>query len=138
METHDILDTISKIRNHDMYLNHTSVIHMYCDFPTMLQLVRSMGSLDVPLGPAPSCRSFVVLGTKHLLIFACVRLAGPSVSILYARFGSSSSDQGAFLFLDCVAQVESLFLLSSIFPSTLTRSTAMRCEEKWVHGHLGL
>jgi hypothetical protein len=28
---------------------------------------------------APSCRSSVVLGTKHLLIFARVRLAEPSV-----------------------------------------------------------
>jgi hypothetical protein len=85
METHDILDTISKIRNHGMYLNHTFVIRMYCDFPTTLQSVRSMGSLDVPLGPAPSCRSSVVLGTKHLLIFARVRLVGPSVSSIVCK-----------------------------------------------------
>jgi hypothetical protein len=85
MVTHDILGTISKIRNHGMYLNHTSVIRMYCDFPTTLQSVRSMGSLDVPLGPAPSCQSSVVLGTKHLLIFARVRLAGPSVSSIVRK-----------------------------------------------------
>ena len=80
MVTHNILGIISKIRNHGMYLNHTSIIRMYCDFPTTLQSVKFMGSLDVPLGPAPSCLSFVVMGTKHLLIFARVYLARPSVS----------------------------------------------------------
>jgi hypothetical protein len=63
-----------------MYLNHNFAIHLYCKFPTILQLIRSMGSFDVPLGPAPSCRSFVVLGTKRLLIFACVHLAEPLAS----------------------------------------------------------
>jgi hypothetical protein len=115
-----------------MYLNHNFVIHLNCDFPTTLQSVRSMGSLDVPLGPAPSCRSSVVPGTKHLLIFARVCLARPSASSIVRKVWE------LFLFLDYVARVKSLLLLSSIFPSTLIRIIAMQCEEKWVHGHVGL
>jgi hypothetical protein len=68
-----------------MYLSHNFVIRLYCDFPTTLQSVRSMGSLDVPLGPAPSCQSSVALGTKHLLILARVRLARPSTSSIVRK-----------------------------------------------------
>jgi hypothetical protein len=78
-------NTISTIRNHGMYLNHNFAIDLYCDFPTTLQSVRSMGSLDVLLGPIPSCWSSVVLGTKHLLIFARVRLARPSASRIVCK-----------------------------------------------------
>jgi hypothetical protein len=44
-----------------------------------------MGSLDVPLGLVPSCRSSIIMGTKHLLIFARIRLAGPSVSSIVRK-----------------------------------------------------
>ena len=73
-------NTISTIRNHGMLLNHNFAIYLYYNFPTTLQSVRSMESLDVPLGPIPPCWSSIVLGTKHLLIFAHVRLARPSAS----------------------------------------------------------
>jgi hypothetical protein len=62
---------------------------------------------------------------------------GHRLPISYARFGSSSFSQRLFLFPDYVVQVKSLLLLSSIFPSTLIQSIAMRCKEKWVHGHEG-
>jgi hypothetical protein len=89
-----------------MYLNHTFAIQLYCHFFSTLQSIRSMGSFDVPLGPTPSCWSFVVLGTKRLLNFVCVHLAGHRLPILYARFRSSSFGQGLSLLLDYVAWIK--------------------------------
>jgi hypothetical protein len=130
METHDILDTISKIRSHDMYLNHTFVIRMYSDFPTTLQLVRSMGSLDVPLGPTPSCRSSVILGIKHLLIFARVRLAGPSVSNILRKVWKFIIWSRALLVfgLCCLSKKSIAYFLHFSFHSDSEYCNAVRRE----------
>jgi hypothetical protein len=57
-------------KEHDMYSNHVLATILNHHFQRTNHSLRSIGSLDVPLGPAPSSGFSVVMGTKHLLIFA--------------------------------------------------------------------
>jgi hypothetical protein len=72
-------------KEHDMYFNHILATILNHHFQRANQSLRSIGSLDVPLGPAPSSGIFVVMGTKHLLIFARVLFAGPSAYSIVRR-----------------------------------------------------
>jgi hypothetical protein len=68
-----------------MYFNHVLATILNHHFQRTNQLLRSIGSLDVPLGPAPSSGFSIVMGTKHLLIFARVIFARPSASSIVRR-----------------------------------------------------
>jgi hypothetical protein len=67
-------------KEHDMYFNHVLATILNHHFQRANQSLRSIGSLDVPLGPTPSSGFSVVMGTKDLLIFA-----GPSTSSIVRR-----------------------------------------------------
>jgi hypothetical protein len=89
-----------------------------------------MESFDVPLGSAPSCRSFTIIGTNHLLILTCVHLIGPSVSNIVSKIWEFIICSRALLVsgLYCSGKKSIVFFLHFSFYSDLEYCNAVRRE----------